>query len=133
MADPTTLPGTLQQIWDDMEAFGEQLVDHNDKARFASYKRYFMILAMQSAFAGTPEAITFMEQNRRYLKNSAVSDITIEGDGQEWVFPAGVTYACSPDELAFFLGKVQELSIVGLNESDFTNWVAFAPQSYFWS
>lgn len=133
MADPTSIPGDLQQIWDDMQAFGEELVDHNQKARFANYKRFFMILAMQSAIALTPAAMVFIQQNRKFLKNSGGVNITIEGDGQEWVFPIGTTYACSPDELAFFLGKIEELGIVGLAEADYAAWSAFAPQSYFWS
>lgn len=133
MADPTSLPGTLQQIWSDMVAFGEGLQDYNEKARFGSYKRYFMKLAMQAAFAATPEAEVFITQNRKFLKNGGASDITIEGNGVEWVFPVGSVYAVSPEEFTYFTGKITELGIVGLTEALFIEWVVFAPESYFWS
>lgn len=133
MADPTSLPGTLQQIWSDMVAFGETLQDYNDKARFGSYKRYFMKLAMQAAFAATPEAVVFIQQNRKFFKNGGATDITIEGNGVEWTFPVGSVYAVSPEEYTYFKGKITELGIVGLTDALYIEWVVFAPESYFWS
>lgn len=133
MADPTSLPGTLQQIWDDMVAFGETLQDHNEKARFGSYKRYFIKLAMQSAVAATPEAVVFIQQNRRFFKNTIAFDITIEGNGVEWTFPVGAVYAVSPEEFTYFKGKIAQLGIVGLAEASYVEWAVFANESYFWS
>lgn len=133
MADPTLIPGTLQEIWDDMLSFTETLQDREQKARFANYRRYFILLVMESALAAVPDAIVFMQQNRKFLKNGTASDITITGDGEEWVFPVGSVYACSPEELDFFLGKCVELGITGLTQDIYTTWTAFGFPSYFWS
>lgn len=133
MADPTNIPGTLQNTWDDMRAFSDTLQDHEQKARFAQYLRYFIILVMQSALTATPEAVVFIQQNRKFLKNGTGSSIFITGNGQEWEFPAGNIYACSPEELDFFLGKCAELGIVGLVEDTYLGWAGFGFTSYFWS
>lgn len=132
MADPTALPGTLQDIWDDMNSFYDGLIDHNEKARFASYKRYFIKLVMQASIAAVSEAQTFMLLNRKYFKNGG-ADLIITGNGVEWLFAAGQTYACSPEELTYFLGKCAELGITVVSEADYATWATFAFESYFWS
>ncbi len=133
MADPTTPVTDLQGVWNDMLSFTETLQDHEQKARFAQYRKFFILLVMQSALAVVPVAEVFMQNNRKFLKNGAASDITITGNGQEWVFPVGATYACSPEELDFFLGKCAELGISGLAQATYSDWFAFGFTSYFWS
>lgn len=133
MADPTAAVTDLQGVWDDMLSFTDTLQDHEQKARFAQYRKYFILLVMQSAIALVPAAEVFMQQNRKFLKNGSASDITITGNGQEWVFPTGSIYACSPEELDFFLGKCVELGITGLTQDNYLGWSAFSFQSYFWS
>lgn len=134
MADPTNPNITsIQDLWNDILAFTDTLQDHEQKARFAQYRRFIIELVMNGALLGIPENAVFIEQNRKFLKNGTGANIVIEGNGQEWVFPPGFVYACSPEELDFFLGKCVELGIAGLVQDTYSGWAFTGFKSYFWS
>lgn len=134
MSDPTSFNGPLQDVWNNIEAFGAELVDHNQKARFAEFKRFFITIVMTDALAADAQSEVFIQQNRKFLKNATSSPVIIEGNGVEWEFPVGATYACSNLELGYFLEQCTILGIPGaLTETSYANWFAGAQTSYFWS
>lgn len=83
------------------------------------------------ALAADTDAQAVLSENRAFIKNTGLTNITINLGGTPFVFTAGVTYNPSPAEAAIFLQKALDVG-ASLFAATLTDYLATGVvQAYF--